>query len=120
MSKKKPPPRPPLPRLSTAKSGQPTGVAPERSLRNAFASISIRYSNSTKDSDSEEEISIVRKEKAKVPDQSTEGENRESIEEEEGFKVLRKVCDVDGTLPPSRPGLIFGIFRYDIIHHDGK
>lgn len=103
MSKKKPPPRPPLPRLSTAKSGQPTGVAPERSLRNAFASISIRYSNSTKDSDSEEEISIVRKEKAKVPDQNTEGEKRESIEEEEGFKVLRKVCDADETLPPCRP-----------------
>lgn len=102
MSAKKPPPRPPLPRLSTAKSGQPTGVAPERSLRNAFASLSIRYSNSTKESDSEEEISIVRKDKTEVPDGSDGGEGNESKEGHK-YKVTRRVCEPDGSAFTSRP-----------------
>lgn len=104
MSAKKPPPRPPLPRSSTARSGQPTGAAPERSLRNPFASISIRYSSSNKESDSDEEISIVRKENSQVPVQNEKREEIEGEDEEDGFyKVTRRVCEQVGSANTSRP-----------------
>ena len=96
MSAKKPPPRPPLPRLATTKNRQPTGAAPERPLRNAFASISIRYSNNSKESDSEEEISIVRKENTELPDQSNGREGKES-KEEDGYEITPRVCEADGS-----------------------
>ena len=102
MSAKKPPSRPPLPRLSTTKSRQPTGAAPERSLRNAFASISIRYSNNSKESDSEEEISIVRKEKPELPDQNNGLEGKES-RDEDGFEVTPRVGEADGSVNSFRP-----------------
>ena len=104
MSAKKPPPRPPLPRSSTARSGQPTGVAPEKSLRNPFSSISIRYSSSNKESDSDEEISIVRKENSKVPDPN---ELRQEIGGEDGedgfFNVTKRVCEQVGSANTSQP-----------------
>lgn len=104
MSAKKPPPRPPLPRLSTARSGQPTGVAPEKSLRNPFASISIRYSSSNKESDSDEEISIVRKGNSQVPDPNEHRQEIEGEDEEDGFyKVTRRVCEQVGSANTSRP-----------------
>jgi len=104
MSAKKPPPRPPLPRSSTARSGQPTGVAPEKSLRNPFSSISIRYSSSNKESDSDEEISIVRKDNSKVPETN---EFRQEIEGEDGedgfFEVTKRVCEQVGSANTSQP-----------------
>lgn len=104
MSAKKPPPRPPLPRSTTARSGQPTGAAPERSLRNPFASISIRYSSSNKESDSDEEISIVRKENTQVPVRNEKREEIEGEDEEDGFyKVTRRVCEQVGSANTSRP-----------------
>lgn len=102
MSAKKPPPRPPLPRMSTARRGQPTGIAPERSLRNPFSSISIRYSNSAKESDSDEEISIVRKETAEVSNQSNGCEGIE-IEEDDSTKLTQIVIEPDGSANASRP-----------------
>jgi len=103
MSAKKPPPRPPLPRSSTARSGQPTGVPPEKSLRNPFSSISIRYSSSNKESDSDEEISIVRKENSKV---IKPNELRQEIEGEDGedgfFKVTKRVCEQLGSANTSQ------------------
>ncbi|XP_068673944.1 testis-expressed protein 2-like [Montipora foliosa] len=96
MSAKKPPPRPPLPRLSTTKKGQPTG-APERSFKNVLSSISIRYSNNTRDdSDSEEEISIVRKEKTEDPYEinTQKGKSEENSEENVyNGKVLQEICE---------------------------
>ena len=104
MSAKKPPPRPPLPRSSTARSGKPTGVAPEKSLRNPISSISIRYSSSNKESDSDEEISIVRKENSKVPDLN---ELRQEIKGEDGedgfFKVTKQICEGVGSANTSQP-----------------
>ena len=104
MSAKKPPPRPPLPRSSTARSGQPTGVAPEKSLRNPFSSISIRYSSSNKESDSDEEISIVRKENSKVPDPNELRQNIEGEDGEDGFfKVTKRVSEQVGSANTSQP-----------------
>lgn len=103
MSAKKPPPRPPLPRAATARSGQPTGAAPERSLRNAFASISIRYSSSNKELDSDEEISIVRKENRHSPDQNDSRQRSEGEDEEDGFhKVTVRDCEQLESVNPSR------------------
>ena len=99
MNAKKPPPRPPLPRSSTARSGQPTGVALEKSLRNPFSSISIRYSSSNKESDSDEEISIVRKENSKVPDPNELSQNIEGEDGEDGFfKVTTRVSEQVGSV----------------------
>ena len=104
MSAKKPPPRPPLPRSSTARSGQPTGVALEKSLRNPFSSISIRYSSSNKESDSDEEISIVRKENSKVPDPDELSQNIEGEDGEDGFfKVTKRVSEQVGSVNTSQP-----------------
>ena len=104
MSAKKPPPRPPLPRTTTARSGQPTGAAPERSLRNPFASISIRYSSSNKESDSDEEISIVRKQNSPVPVQNEKTEEIGGEDKEDGFyKVTRRACEQVENANTSRP-----------------
>lgn len=65
MSGRKPPPRPPPPRQTT-RTGQPTTQG--KSLRTSFASVAIRFSNTSRDSDSEEEISIVRKAEETLPD----------------------------------------------------
>ena len=99
MSSRKPPPRPPLPRAPTAKSGQTTVVAPVRSLRNAFSSISILYSSNSKESDSEEEISIVRK-----ADSGVLEEDHGEVEKEQN-KDEQKDCVTQNKLyvQPSRP-----------------
>lgn len=103
MSAKKPPPRPPLPRTTTARSGQPTGVAPERSIRNAFASISIRYSSSNKELDSDEEISIERKENRESHDRNDSRLRIEGENEEDGFcKVTVEDYEQLESVDPSR------------------
>jgi hypothetical protein len=64
MSGKKPPPRPPLPKGQSPGKSAKGANTPGR-LRSALASISIRYNPTTaatRDSDSEEEICIVRQE----------------------------------------------------------
>lgn len=98
MSSKKPPPRPPLPRLSTAKKGQPTG-APERSVRNVSSSISIRFSSNIKDSDSDEEISIVRLEETKNSDQINSQNGKLKENNEDLYKVTRVTCETDASIP---------------------
>lgn len=103
MSAKKPPPRPPLPRTTTARSGQPTGVAPERSIRNAFASISIRYSSSNKELDSDEEISIERKGNRESHDRNDPRLRIEGENEEDGFcKVTVEDYEQLESVDPSR------------------
>lgn len=77
MSGKKPPPRPPLPKGHSPVKNTKAVNTPGR-LRSALASISIRYNPTTaatKDSDSEEEICIVRKEEDTLTEQKNEPED---------------------------------------------
>lgn len=79
MSGKKPPPRPPLPlpKGHSPVKNTKTANTPGR-LRSALASLSIRYNPTTaatKDSDSEEEIYIVRKEENTLTEQKNEAED---------------------------------------------
>jgi len=90
MNAKKPPVRPPAPKTSVsntsvAKNGG-SGVNTPGKLRSALASLSIRYNpanTSINDSDSDEEISIVRKEGKLSPDLNTSGG------EDEDFTIVQ-------------------------------
>lgn len=90
MNAKKPPLRPPAPKRSTsntsvAKNGGSSANTPGK-LRSALASLSIRYNpanTSITDSDSDEEISIVRKENKLSPDLDA------SVGEDDDFAIVQ-------------------------------
>ena len=94
MSGKKPPPRPPLPKGLSPVKNTKTVNTPGR-LRSALASISIRYNPTTaatKDSDSEEEIYIVRKEENIEVEQKNEPQEVELDEIDQNTRVTED-CD---------------------------